>query len=117
MIRRRSTSALSAEQARHAVGVLIQEGASKPTDLVKSLQRRERMIRALRASLAALEAGAVRIGRQFRGSPFAAGRSREPPRARRNEGSVESRPRLASSTSRAGILRRSDLSPRLAGRK
>jgi len=40
----------------------------------KALQRRDRLIRALRSSLAALETGAVKVGRQFKGSPFSIGR-------------------------------------------
>ena len=68
--RGRSALALSGEHARQAVTILIQEGKLKAADLTKALGRRDRLVRALRASLAALEAGAVRVGRQFTGSPF-----------------------------------------------
>ena len=52
--RRRSTLALSAEHARHALAVLVHEGKLKASEVRKALQRRERLIRALRDSLAAL---------------------------------------------------------------
>jgi hypothetical protein len=72
--RRRSALALSGQQAQAALGVLIQEGKLAASEVKKALQRRDRLLRALRASLAALEAGAVKIGRQFKDSPFAIGR-------------------------------------------
>jgi len=72
--RRRSALALSAEHARQALAILVQEGKLKVTDVRKALQRRDRLIRALRASLVALETGAVKVGRQFKNSPFPVGR-------------------------------------------
>jgi hypothetical protein len=72
--RRRSALALSAEHARQALAILVQEGKLKAADVRKALQRRDRLVRALRASLAALESGADKVARQFRGSPFSLGR-------------------------------------------
>jgi predicted RNA-binding protein YlqC (UPF0109 family) len=72
--RRRSALALSAEHARQALAILVQEGKLKAADVGKALQRRDRLIRALRASLAALESGAGKVARQFKGSPFSIGR-------------------------------------------
>jgi hypothetical protein len=72
--RRRSFLALSGQQAQAALGVLIQEGKLAAGEVRKALQRRDRLIRVLRSSLAALEAGAVKVGRQFKDSPLAIGR-------------------------------------------
>jgi predicted RNA-binding protein YlqC (UPF0109 family) len=52
--RRRSSLALSAEQARQALTVLVQEGKLAASEVRKALGRRDRLVRALRASLAAL---------------------------------------------------------------
>jgi hypothetical protein len=71
--RRRSLLALSGQQAQAALGVLIQEGKLKVDEIRKALQRRDRLVRALRSSLAALETGAVKVGRQFKDSPLAIG--------------------------------------------
>jgi hypothetical protein len=51
--RRGSSLALSGRQAQAALGVLIHEGKLAAGDVRKALQRRDRLIRALRASLAA----------------------------------------------------------------
>ena len=59
--RPRSSLALSGEQAQAALAVLIQEGRLKAGDVQKALQRRDRLIQALRASLAALETGVGRV--------------------------------------------------------
>jgi hypothetical protein len=66
--RRRSSLALSAEHARQALAILVQEGKLRASEVKKALQRRDRLIRALRASLAALETGAVSVGKRIRGS-------------------------------------------------
>ncbi len=68
--RRRSSLAFSADQARAALGFLIDEGQLAAGEIQKALQRRDRLIRALRASLAALEQGVGKLGRQFKDSPF-----------------------------------------------
>jgi hypothetical protein len=68
--RRRSALALSAEHAQQALAILIQEGKLKAGEVRKALQRRDRLIRALRASLAALGAGAARVGGSSRTAPF-----------------------------------------------
>jgi len=62
--RRRSSLALSGDQARAALAVLIQEGKLAAGEVRKVLQRRNRLIRNLRAKLAALEAGVVKAGRR-----------------------------------------------------
>ncbi len=92
--RRRSSLAISAQQAQAALGVLVHEGKLKAGEVMKALQRRDRLVKALRSSLAALEAGVVRVGRQFKSSPFPMGRkakATKPPAARR-------KPRLSAAT-------------------
>lgn len=61
--RRRSYLALSAEHAQQALAVLVQEGKLRASEVTKALQRRDRLIKALRASLSALETGAVSVGK------------------------------------------------------
>ncbi len=68
--RRKSGLALSAEHARQALAILVQEGKIRASEVRKALQRRDRLIKALKASLAALEQGVGQLGRQFKGSPF-----------------------------------------------
>jgi hypothetical protein len=65
---RRSSLALSGEHARQALAILVQEGKLRAGDVMKALQRRERLIRALQASLAALETGAVSVGKRLLGN-------------------------------------------------
>ena len=60
--RRRSILAVSGEQAQQALAVLIQEGKLAASEVRKALQRRDRLVRALRASLVALETGVGRVG-------------------------------------------------------
>lgn len=55
--RRRSPLALAAQQAQAALGVLVHEGKLKAGEIRKALQRRDRLIKALKASLAAIETG------------------------------------------------------------
>jgi hypothetical protein len=69
--RPRQSLALSGEHARQALAILIQEGKLAASEVKKTLQRRDRLVRVLRGSLAALEAGVVKVGRQFKDSPFA----------------------------------------------
>jgi len=52
--RRNSYLALSARQAHAALALLIQEGKLKASEVMKALQRRDGLVKALRASLAAL---------------------------------------------------------------
>jgi hypothetical protein len=69
--RRRSSLALSAQQAQAALGVLVQEGKLKAGEIRKALQRRDRLIKALKARLAAIETGVVSIGRRMlKDGPF-----------------------------------------------
>jgi len=65
--RRRSTPALSGAQAQAALAVLVHEGKLAAGEIRKALQRRDRLIRALRASLAALETGASSLGKRLVG--------------------------------------------------
>ncbi len=62
--RRRSSLALSGEQARQALAVLIQEGKLAVADVRKALGRRDRLVRALRASLTALGEDVGKLGRK-----------------------------------------------------
>jgi hypothetical protein len=66
--RRRTPLTLSAEHARQALAILVQEGKLRASEVKKALQRRDRLIRALRASLAALETGAVSVGKRLKAS-------------------------------------------------
>jgi hypothetical protein len=76
--RRRQSLALSGEHARQALAVLIQEGKLAASEVKKALQRRDRLVRALRASLAALEAGVVGVGRRvLKDGPFAMAEKRK----------------------------------------
>lgn len=69
--RRKSSLALSGAQAQAALAVLIHEGRLATGEVTKALQRRDRLIRALRASLAALETGARSVGRRvLKDGPF-----------------------------------------------
>jgi hypothetical protein len=65
--RRRSSLALSGEHARQALAILVQEGKLKASEVKKALQRRGRLIRALRSSLAALETGVGIVGKRLIG--------------------------------------------------
>jgi hypothetical protein len=79
--RRRSSLALSGEHARQALAILVQEGKLKVSEVKKALQRRDRLIRALRASLSAFETGAGTLGRRMlRGVPFPLGRKTSAPK-------------------------------------
>jgi hypothetical protein len=62
--RRRQSLALSGKHARQALAILIQEGKLAADEVKKALQRRDRLIRALRASLEALGEGIGKAGRQ-----------------------------------------------------
>ncbi len=63
--RRKSTLSFSGNQARQALAVLIQEGKLAAGEVRNALLRRERLIRALRASLSALEQGVGTLGRRI----------------------------------------------------
>ena len=65
--RRRSFLALSGQQAQAALGILLQEGKLAADEVRKALQRRDRLIKALRASLAALESGTANVGKRLFG--------------------------------------------------
>lgn len=65
---RKAHLGLSAEQARQALTVLVQEGKLAASEVRRALDRRDRLVRALKASLAALESGAVSAGRRINGS-------------------------------------------------
>jgi hypothetical protein len=85
----------SAEQARAALAVLIQEGRLAAGEVLKALQRRDRLIRALRASLAALETGVVKVGRRvLKDGPFPMARKART--ARRNV--ARRKPRISAAT-------------------
>jgi len=65
---RKASLGLSAEQARQALTVLVQEGRLAASEVRRALDRRDRLVRALKASLAALESGAVSGGKRLKGS-------------------------------------------------
>ena len=93
--RRRQSPALSGEHAQQALAILIQEGKLAAGEVKKALQRRARLIRALRASLAALEAGVVGAGRRvLKDGPFPMGRMRKAAGRR----AVRKRPRISAAT-------------------
>jgi len=69
--RRKQALALSGEHARQALAILIQEGKLAASEVKKALQRRDRLVRALRASLAALGEGVGKMGRRVgKAGPF-----------------------------------------------
>ncbi len=92
--RRRSSLALSAEQARQALMVLVQEGKLRMSEVRQALQRRDRMVRALRDRLASLERGLGRIGRQFKESPLPMGQGARAGVTKR----VRKKPRISAAT-------------------
>ena len=95
--RRRSSLGLSGDQARAALAILIQEGRLAAGEVRKALQRRDRLIRALRASLAALEAGAGSVGKRlFKNSPFPMVRKARPTRPK----VARRKPRISAATRR-----------------
>ena len=63
--RRRSSLAISAEHAQHALAVLVHEGKLKASEVRKALQRREHLIRALRDSLAALAGDVGQLRKRY----------------------------------------------------
>jgi hypothetical protein len=65
---RKASLGLSAEQARQALTVLVQEGRLAASEVRRALDRRDRLVRALKASLAALESGAVSARKRLNGS-------------------------------------------------
>ena len=71
-----SSLAVSGEHARQALAILVQEGKLKASEVRKALQRRDRLIKALRASLTALEAGAVTVGKRITETLSAARKAR-----------------------------------------
>ena len=64
--RRRSSLALSGEHARQALAILVQEGKLRASEVTKALLRRDRLIKALKASLSALETGVVTAGKRLK---------------------------------------------------
>jgi len=94
--RRRQSLALSGKHARQALAILIQEGKLAADEVKKALQRRDRLIRALRASLEALGEGIGKAGRRVAKQPFpllgkTAGRTKSRPAKR-------ARPRISAAT-------------------
>ena len=61
---RKASLALSAEQARQALTVLVQEGKLAASEVRRALGRRDRLVRALRASLAALGEDVGKLGKK-----------------------------------------------------
>jgi hypothetical protein len=64
--RRKSSLAISAEQARLALSVLIHEGKLAARDVRSALARRERLIREIRARLHALGVGGMEMAGSVR---------------------------------------------------
>src|SRR6266496_4474708 len=92
---RTSSLALSGEHALQALAILVQEGKLKAGEIQKALQRRARLIRSWRASLAALETGVGRLGRQFKDSPFPMVSRRAKPA---KQESARRKPRISAAT-------------------
>ena len=112
--RRRQSLALSGEHARQALAVLIHEGKLAAGEVRKALQRRDRLIRALRASLAALGEGVGRVGRRVgKDGPFpmVAKTDGEAPGGEQASRGFRLRPARCTS-SKAGTWRQSDICPR-----
>jgi hypothetical protein len=75
--RRRTPLTLSAEQARQALAVLIQDGKVAISEVQRALKRREHLIRELRSRLASLGEDGVWAGRRLRKSAAAGFRAAE----------------------------------------
>jgi hypothetical protein len=80
---RKASLGLSAERARQALAVLIQEGKLAASEVRGALQRRDRLVRALRASLAALETGVGKVGSFLRDRSLRTARKVGTPKRRR----------------------------------
>jgi hypothetical protein len=92
--RRRPILTLTGEQAHQAFALLVDEGKLAVGEVWKALGRRDRLIRALRARLAALEEGTEKVGKRvLKGSPPMARKASPPKRkvARR-------KPRMSAAT-------------------
>jgi hypothetical protein len=93
--RGRQSPVLSGEHARQALAVLIHEGKLAAGEVRKALQRRDRLIRALRSSLAALEAGMAKVGRRvLKDGPFPMAGTRRAAGRR----AVRRKPRISAAT-------------------
>jgi hypothetical protein len=93
--RRRSSLALSAERAQQALAVLVHEGKLRAGEVMKALQRRDRLIKALKASLTALETGVGIVGKRL----FADRVRRRPGRAQTMKPKATRRkPRISAAT-------------------
>src|ERR1700693_6510695 len=93
--RGRQSLALSGEHARQVLAVLIQEGKLAEGEVRKALHRRDRLVRALRASLAAREAGVVGVGRRvLKDRSLPMGGTREAAKSR----AVRRKPRISVAT-------------------
>jgi hypothetical protein len=81
---RRPFLTLSGEQAYQAFALLVDEGKLAVGEVRRAVQRRDRLIRALRARLAALETGASSVGKRlFKGSRSIARKARISKRRRK----------------------------------
>jgi hypothetical protein len=74
--RRRSSLGLSAEQARQALAVLVHDGRLAAGEVQKALERHRHLVSDLRARLAALETGAVSVGKRLKESLLIARKAR-----------------------------------------
>jgi hypothetical protein len=93
--RRRLSLALSSEQAQQTLAILIQEGKLAASEVKKALQRRDRLIRALRDRLAALGEDAGRVKRRLlKGDVSSGGRKARAGRPR----AKQRKPRLSAAT-------------------
>lgn len=93
--RRRSSLAISAEHARHALAVLVHEGKLKTSEVQKALQRREHLIRALRDSLAALAGDVGQLRKRYGKDGFSPRPTRKAKPAKRTVGR---KPRISAAT-------------------
>jgi hypothetical protein len=92
---RRSTIALSAEQARQALGVLVHEGKLAAGEVQNAIKRHKHLVTDLRAKLAALEKGAEKIGsRLLKDGPFPMARKARTPRRK----VARRKPRISAAT-------------------
>jgi len=71
MVKRRRSLALSGEQARHALAVLLHDGKLAVGEVQNALKRHKHLVTDLRFRLAALEEGAGKVGKRvLKDGPF-----------------------------------------------
>jgi hypothetical protein len=91
--RRRSSLALTPQQAQAALAVLVNDGKVAAAEVRNALKRHRHLVTDLRAKLAALEEGAGRVGKRLKAS-LLSGRKARPARRR----AARRKPKISAAT-------------------